>query len=128
MVYPTNVYNTINMGYGLQMRMWMINPQMLCNKHLLGEHGELHKFIPSFRKKYRIDNRVSPVVQIELSSYQSRHDELATEMLSRGMNHKSPLPELPDFSYLPQHQYEAKVDKNISIKDLKDRCENCKVW
>jgi|TARA_R110002074_G_C12254377_1_gene640586 hypothetical protein len=109
------------------MRMWMVNPEKLCSKHLLGEHGELHKFIPSFHKKYSIDNRVSPVVQIELSSYQSRHDELATEMLRRGMNHKSPLPELPDFSYLPKHQYEAKVDKNISIEDLKNRCEDCKV-
>jgi len=107
--------------------MWMVNPEKLCNKHLLGEHGELHKFIPSFHKKHRIDNRVSPVVQIELSSYQSRHDELATEMLRRGMNHKSPLPKLPDFSYLPKNQYEAKVDKNISIKDLKNRCGDCKV-
>jgi len=105
----------------------MINPELLCNKHLLGEHGELHKFIPSFRKKYKIDNRVSPVVQIELSSYQSRHDELATEMLRRGMNHKSPLPELPDFSYLPRKQYEAKVDRGISKKDLRERCEECKV-
>ena len=59
------------------MRMWMIEPKGLCDKHLLGEHGELHKFIPSFVKKYRIDNRVAPVVQIELTSYQSRHDELA---------------------------------------------------
>ena len=66
------------------------------------------------------------IVQIELSSYQSRHDELATEMLDRGMNHKSPLPELPDFSYLPHHQYEAKVDTDISIRDLKDRCQDCR--
>jgi hypothetical protein len=109
------------------MRMWMIKPELLCNKHLLGEHGELHKFIPSFHKKYSVTNRVSPVVQIELSSYQSRHDELASEMLSRGMNHKSPLPKLPDFSYLPSEHYSAKVDINISIKDLKDRCEDCKV-
>ena len=109
------------------MRMWMIDPKILCHKHLLGEHGELHMFIPSFHKKYRIDNRVAPVVQIELSSYQSRHDELATEMLRRGMNHKSPLPELPDFSYLPPEQYEAKVDKEVSKRDLRDRCEDCKV-
>ncbi len=108
------------------MRMWMIEPNRLCNKHLLGEHGELHKFIPSFNKKYSIDNRISPVVQIELTSYQSRHDELAEEMLSRGMNHKSPLPQLPDFSYLPREQFEAKVDKTISEKDLHGRCDNCR--
>ena len=64
---------------------------------------------------------------LELSSYQSRHDEIATEMLSRGMNHKSPLPELPDFSYLPRHQYEAKVDRDDHVQaarmfnDLRER-------
>ena len=104
----------------------MIEPKGLCDKHLLGEHGELHKFIPSFVKKYRIDNRVAPVVQIELTSYQSRHDELANEMLNRGMNHKSPLPKLPDFSYLPLEQFEAKVDRDVSKKDLHERCEDCR--
>tara|TARA_R110002020_G_scaffold288177_1_gene503626 strand:+ start:49 stop:459 length:411 start_codon:yes stop_codon:yes gene_type:complete len=113
------------MGY-TSMRMWMINPKLLCDKHLLGEHSELHKHIPSFHKKHKINNRITPVVQIELTSYQSRHDELATEMLHRGMNHKSPLPELPDFSYLPLHQYEAKVDKHISKRDLRERCEDCR--
>jgi hypothetical protein len=48
-------------------------------------------------------------------------------MISRGMNHNSPLPELPDFSYLPRHHYEAKVDTDISFKDLKERCSECDV-
>mgnify|MGYP003643840266 FL=1 len=105
----------------------MIDPKLLCRKHLLGEHGELHKFIPSFHKQYSVDNRVSPVVQIELSSYEERHEEIAEEMLRRGMNHKSPLPPLPDFSYLPREHFEAKVDKNISIRDLRERCDDCNV-
>tara|TARA_R110002020_G_scaffold180072_1_gene373994 strand:- start:16042 stop:16389 length:348 start_codon:yes stop_codon:yes gene_type:complete len=108
------------------MRMWMIDPKLMCNQHLLGEHGELHKFIPSFYKKYKVTKRIEPIVQIELSSYQKRHDELAEEMLHRGMNHKSPLPELPDFSYLPDEHFNAKVDINKSIEDLKNRCRRCK--
>ena len=108
------------------MRMWMINPNKMCDQHLLGEHGELHKFLPSFHKQYRITNRIQPVVQIELSSYKKRHDELAEEMVRRGMNHKSPLPPLPDFSYLPQEHYYAKVDKRISREDLMSRCLRCK--
>ena len=110
------------------MRMWGLNPKYLCNKHLLGEHGELHKFLPSFRKKYQVTNRVIPIVQIELSSYKQRHDALAEEMLNRGMNHKSPInkSDLPDFSYLPDEHYNAKVDIENSIKDLKIRCEECK--
>jgi len=47
-------------------------------------------------------------------------------MLRRGMNHKSPLPELPDFSYLPDEHYNAKVDIEKSIKDLRIRCRRCK--
>lgn len=108
------------------MRMWMVAPQYLCNKHLLGEHGELHKFLPSFHKKYQVKRRINPVVQIELTSYQQRHDDLAEEMLSRGMNHKSPLPPLPDFSYLPIEHYQAKVDINVSVADLQSRCVECK--
>ena len=108
------------------MRMWMIDPKQLCDQHLLGEHGELHKFLPSFHKQYSVTNRVSPVVQIELGSYQERHDELAAEMVKRNMNHNSPLPPLPDFSYLPQEHYEAKVDRETSIVDWKNRCEKCR--
>tara|TARA_R100000458_G_scaffold59951_1_gene73213 strand:+ start:30652 stop:30993 length:342 start_codon:yes stop_codon:yes gene_type:complete len=108
------------------MRMWMIDPKKLCRKHLLGEHGELHKFLPSFRKKFQVTKRVSPIVQIELSSYKKRHDDLAKEMVRRGFNHQSPIDELPDFSYLPKAHYNAKVDINNSIEDLKERCIECK--
>ena len=27
------------------MRMWMVNPEILCRKHLLGEHVELHMLV-----------------------------------------------------------------------------------
>lgn len=104
----------------------MIDPRFLCDKHLLGEHGELHKFLPSFFKKYKVDKRIEPVVQIELSSYLERHDELATEMKRRGMNHNSPIKELPDFSYLPSAHYNAVVDKEVSVSDLRVRCEGCR--
>lgn len=109
------------------MRMWMIPVKKLCDKHLLGEHGELHKFMPSFRKMYSVDRRITPVVQIQLTSYKQRHDELAEEMVARGFNHASPIEEqdLPDFTYLPKWQYEAKVDINYNIQDLKVRCINC---
>jgi len=107
------------------MRMWMINPKLMCRKHLLGEHGELHKFIPSFKKKFKVDKRLSPIVQIELSSYEKRHKELVKEMKRRGYKHNSPL-KAPDFSYLPIEQFKAKVDRKYSLKDLKKRCKDCR--
>ena len=104
----------------------MLSPKLLCNKHLLGEHGELHKFIPTFKKGYRVDKRVSPIVQIQFKGYQERHDALAEEMIKRGMNHKSPLPELPDFKSIYKEYYEKTVDISNSINDLTMRCERCK--
>ena len=102
------------------MRMWMINPSLLCDQHLLGEHGELHKFIPSFRKGYRVDKRFSPVVQIQFIGYKERHDLIAEEMIKRKMNHKSPLPDLPDFKTIYPKFYDKKVDVNFSIEELKN--------
>ena len=108
------------------MRMWMVNPKLLCDKHLLGEHGEMHKFIPTFKKRYKVDKRFSPVVQIQFKGYQKRHDFIASEMISRGMNHKSPLPELPDFKDIYPQYFDKTVDISKSKEDLIIRCERCK--
>lgn len=107
------------------MRMWMIKPELLCNKHLLGEHGEIHKHRHNFVKKHKINGRIFPVVQIEPSSMKKRHDDVAEEMIKRGMNHKSEYTQ-PDISYLSDEIKNAKVDTNISIADLIERCDECK--
>lgn len=107
------------------MRMWMINPKWLCRKHLLGEYGEIHKHRHNFVKHHSIAKRVSPVVQVEPLAMYARHDALAAEMVRRGYNHNS-LYEMPDLSYLPKAHREVKVDVYLSIKDLIDRCPECK--
>lgn len=106
------------------MRMWGINPELLCKKHLLGEHGEIHKHRHNFVKQHRIAKRISPVVQIAPEQMQKRHDELAHEMLNRGYNHKSPY-EQPDLSYLKNEERYAEIDINVSILDLVLRCDEC---
>lgn len=106
------------------MRMWMVNPEVLCNKHLLGEHGEIHKHRHNFVKQHSISKRVSPVVQIEPQSMGSRHDMLAEEMLHRGMNHQSPFIQ-PSISYLPIGEQQAVVDIKNSLNDLSNRCPEC---
>lgn len=108
------------------MRMWMIDPKLLCRKHLLGEHGEIHKHKHNFEKKHSIAGRISPIVLIEPQNMQTRHDELAEEMLNRKMNHKSPYI-LPDLSHLPKKQLEIKADLYYNIIDLCDRCSACKL-
>ena len=105
------------------MRMWMINPKLLCRKHLLGEHGEIHKHRHNFVKHHSIKGRIEPIVQIEPESMESRHDELVKEMLARGYNHNSPYV-LPDLSYLLEKHRKAKVNLDESIEQLK-RCSEC---
>jgi hypothetical protein len=93
----------------------MVPPSYLCNQHLLGEHGELHKFLPSWQRKVRINGRIAGNA-IEPMSYVTRHDALAEEMLIRGMQHRSPLTP-PDFSYLPiEHQaFKVDVQQNLLL-------------
>lgn len=106
------------------MRMWMIDPTLLCRKHLLGEHGEIHKHRHNFVKKHSMSGRISPVVLIEPKCMQSRHDELALEMTNRGFNHNSPYSQ-PDISYLSEYEQNAKVDIDFNYEDLSMRCPDC---
>ena len=106
------------------MRMWMVSTEKLCSKHLLGEHGEHHKHLWCWVKRYKIDKRISGNA-IEPKSYKNRHDLLAKEMDKRGYKHNSPL-EQPDFSYLPEKQRSFVVDVEASIKELVRRCPNCR--
>ena len=58
------------------MRMWGIDPKFLCQKHLIGEHGEIHKHRHNFVKKHKITKRITPIVQIEPENMQKRHEDL----------------------------------------------------
>lgn len=103
------------------MRMWMIPPSRMCNKHLLGEHGEIHKHRHNFEKKHKMGGRLAPTVQIVPHRMEERHDELVKEMEKRGMNHKSPFAQ-PDTSYLPR----VEADLIYNVEDLATRCPECK--
>lgn len=112
----TSLYKQYPQGFN--MRMWMVDPKLLCRQHLLGEHGEIHKFRHNFVKKHKMAGRMG---QIEPARMEERHDELVAEMVQRGYNHQSPY-EQPDVSHLP----EMKVNKIDSLYDLYHRCEECK--
>lgn len=104
------------------MRMWMLPPRILCRQHLLGEHGEIHKHRHNFVKRHSIAGRRG---QIEPMAMKRRHDELADEMLRRGMNHRSPY-EQPDLSHLPEADRFGTVNKETSLRDLHTRCDECR--
>ena len=79
------------------MRVWDINPNNLCRKHLLGEHRELHGLWNILTKHggmggYSSHPETKRWVGKEKALY-DRHQALVVEMLKRGYNHKSPLNE-----------------------------------
>jgi hypothetical protein len=99
--------------------MWMVDPKCLCTKHLIGEHGEIHKHRPNFVKGHSIEGRRG---QIEPESMGKRHDELAVEMTRRGFSHQSPYVQ-PDLSAYDLTDFKVTVEK--SVLDLKSRCAAC---
>ena len=105
------------------MRMWMVNPKIMCRKHLLGEHVEHHMFVGTINKGIALDGYLKNNL-LEMESLHSRHLELATEMESRGYNHKSLLPSV---SYTgPLDAIEQKVDRESALKELLRRCPDCR--
>ena len=105
------------------MRMWMVNPTIMCRQHLLGEHRETHTFAGTLRKKSNIDGYL---IEGELDPrlLEARHEELVAEMIRRGYDHYSPL-DVPDFSYL-ELQKTCYIDFDASLKLLLLRCANCR--
>lgn len=101
------------------MRQWLVDPRMLCNKHLLGEHLEHHMMIGSIIKKRSIAGFIEKGL-IDPQTIYKRHNQLIKEMKSRGMNHQSPLPVVA----LPKVKGRVNIDANIL--DLQNRCTSCR--
>ena len=100
------------------MRMWNINPKLMCRKHLMGEHVEMHMLVGSLNKGRSIDGFLRNNL-IEVHNIEKRHEELVEEIISRGYNHNSPLPLYKKFKV-------GKVNIKENIKDLVNRCPDCK--
>lgn len=100
------------------MRMWMVDPELLCRKHLMGEHVETHMFLGTINKGVSLQGYVDNKL-VSTPHLKSRHDELADEMIRRGYNHNSPL-EYTDTLNL------VSVDVAANIEELKRRCPDCR--
>lgn len=87
------------------MRIWDLPPEVLCRKHLLGEHLELHAMwtiITEGKKGYSHHPETIRWVGKQKALY-LRHEAQVVEMKKRDYNHRSPL------------------DKNLAIgKDVQD--------
>lgn len=76
-----------------QVRIWDIEPDVLCRNHLLGEHRELHGLWNILTRDMR-GYRFHPETRRwegKLPALYRRHEALVAEMARRGYRHASPL-------------------------------------
>lgn len=104
-------------------RMWMVPVETLCDKHLVAEHHETHVFAGRIHKGMPLQGWLDGNY-LEPLSLQSRHDRLVEEMLTSGLNHRSPLD--LDLSGLPEHQLQRRIDKVAAESELRHRCSDCR--
>ena len=121
------ITNSVQLRTYINMRMWMVDPKIMCRKHLLGEHVEIHMFNGHIRRGRQIYGYVKSNC-VEVLSMNKRHDEIASEMIRRHYKHNSPLNKISseDLSYLGSPTINAKVDSKESLKDLITRCSECR--
>jgi len=75
------------------MRIWDVDPRLLCRSHLLGEHRELHALwviLTEDRHGYR-HHPETLRWRGKLAALYRRHELLVAEMAVRGYRHRSPL-------------------------------------
>jgi hypothetical protein len=100
------------------MRMWKINPELMCNQHLLGEHVECHMFAGTLNKCKSISGYLKKGL-VEVHNIRKRHDQLVIEMKKRRFLHNSPLPEF-------KCKKAGKVDSKANLVELAKRCRACR--
>lgn len=75
------------------MRIWDVDPALLCRSHLLGEHRELHglwNILVHDKRGYSQHPETRRWLGKQRALY-NRHEALVAEMLRRGYRHASPL-------------------------------------
>jgi pyrimidine dimer DNA glycosylase len=100
------------------MRMWMVPPSLMCRKHLLGEHLEVHMLVGSLRRGRSVQGFLDRGL-LEPQHVRSRHKALVAEMRRRGYKHASPLLKV-------RVKVDGRVDVRRSARELSARCAECK--
>ena len=75
------------------MRIWDLDPSVLCDRHLLGEHRELHAIwsVLTTGKRGYAHHPETLRWRGRLAALYARHDAEVAEMSRRGFRHASPL-------------------------------------
>lgn len=106
------------------MRMWMVDPRLLCLRHLLGEHRDVHQLVGCLRLGRSIKGHLMKRY-IDPSSIYMRHSELEKELEKRGAHLKSPLNVVECVAFGHWHGV-GFIDQGKSLFELSTRCEKCR--
>lgn len=108
------------------MRMWMVNPKVMCREHLLGEYRELFTFLGTLRKKKRVDGYIRNDL-LEPLALLARYHVLRDEMLRRGYRPRKVFTfVMSDLDYLSEEHRNHRIDRSRSFCALVDRCPTCR--
>lgn len=106
-------------------RMWGVDPRLLCDQHLLGEHVEMHMFLGGIRKAHSVQGYIDRGI-VDPHRVWARHEALVVEMQRRGVHHRSPMvltvEDLAAIAALPA----AIIDAEANLAELARRCERCR--
>ena len=109
------------------MRIWDIEPALLCRKHLLGEHRELHavrSILTQDRKGYA---RHPETLRWHgrLAALYTRHESLVAEITRRGYRHATPLDASLAQGYAVQDVFVDSPEQQVAI--LRSKGCDCRV-
>jgi hypothetical protein len=106
------------------MRMWMVDPRIMCFKHLCREHCEVHRLVANLRKGRDVRSYLLRQV-IDISSIYARHKELEDEIMARGGKLDSPL-SVAECVAFARWYGSTTVNIGRSLADLSDCCKECR--
>lgn len=94
----------------------MVDPRLMCDRHLLGEHYECHMFAGCINKGKTLTGYITGGL-LDPASLTARHNRLVKEMHNRGFSHLSPMGRYKGIS--------SPIDSAASLRDLLTRCRAC---
>ncbi len=103
------------------MRVWDIPPKLLCDKHLLGEHAEIHALWTVITKGKKGYSSHPETIRWRgrLKALYLRHDAVSKEMARRGFNHSSFLDENLATGEMNQTEYVDSVAEQKRLLSMK---------
>ncbi|MEM3671072.1 MAG: pyrimidine dimer DNA glycosylase/endonuclease V [Thermoprotei archaeon] len=109
------------------MRIWDLDPSVLCDRHLLGEHRELHAIwsVIANNKKGYAKHPETERWRGKLAALYERHEALVKEFSARGFRHNSPLNKTQATGLSVQDTYVDTVTDQIMI--LRKKGCKCRV-